>query len=84
MEREETDTPATQARRSRVSSSAAVGPLGLLVVGLGLTLPIRTAAQTIPSPESVLGHTVGEDFYLATYEESIEYFQRRTSIRRIP
>ena len=33
-------------------------------------------AQSVPTPESVLGHTVGEDFYLATYEESIEYFQR--------
>lgn len=33
------------------------------------------AAQAIPTPESVLGHTVGEDFYLATYEESMTYFQ---------
>ncbi len=33
------------------------------------------SAQAIPTPESVLGHTVGEDFYLATYEESMAYFQ---------
>ena len=30
----------------------------------------------IPTPESVLGHRVGEDFYLATFEESLEYFQQ--------
>jgi len=34
------------------------------------------AAQTVPTPESVLGHRVGEDFHLATYEESIAYFER--------
>ena len=30
----------------------------------------------IPTPESVLGFRVGADFKLATYEESIAYFQR--------
>src|SRR5437763_124904 len=34
------------------------------------------AAQTIPTPESVLGHKPGDDFYLATYDESRAYFQR--------
>jgi hypothetical protein len=34
-----------------------------------------THAQ-IPTPESVLGHAVGEDFHLATYEQSIAYFHR--------
>ncbi|MFV1987245.1 MAG: M14 metallopeptidase family protein [Gemmatimonadota bacterium] len=49
----------------------------LALAGLGLLgAPAQTLAQSIPTPESVLGHTVGEDFYLATYEESIEYFQR--------
>ncbi len=33
-------------------------------------------SRTIPSPESVLGFKPGDDFKLATYEESIEYFQR--------
>jgi Zinc carboxypeptidase len=32
-------------------------------------------AQAIPSPESVLGHRVGADFYLATFEDSMEYFE---------
>src|ERR1035441_177055 len=34
------------------------------------------AAQIIPTPESVLGHKPGDDFYLATYDESREYFHR--------
>ncbi len=50
---------------------------GVTTVGLALAVvscfPLH--AQ-IPTPESVLGHPVGEDFYLASFEESIEYFQR--------
>jgi hypothetical protein len=38
--------------------------------------PSSAAAQAIPSPESVLGHTVGEDFFLATFEESLDYFEQ--------
>jgi hypothetical protein len=30
----------------------------------------------VPSPESVLGHKPGDDFYLANYEESLGYFQK--------
>ena len=30
-------------------------------------------AQT-PIPSSVLGHTPGDDFYLANYEEAVKYF----------
>ncbi len=35
-----------------------------------------TKAQTVPTPESVLGHKPGEDFYLANYDESREYFRK--------
>jgi murein tripeptide amidase MpaA len=35
-----------------------------------------SAQQAVPTPESVLGFRPGDDFKLATYEESIEYFQR--------
>src|ERR1700712_3499539 len=28
----------------------------------------------VPSPASVLGHTPGDDFYLANYEEAVKYF----------
>ena len=38
------------------------------------TTPTPLTAQ-IPTPESVLGHRVGADFHLATFEESIEYFE---------
>jgi hypothetical protein len=30
----------------------------------------------IPTPQSVLGHTPGDDFYLANYEESTAYFHK--------
>ncbi len=30
----------------------------------------------VPTPESVLGHKPGDDFYLATYDESLVYFQK--------
>jgi len=34
----------------------------------------RPAAAQIPTPVSVLGHTPGDDFYLADYEDTIKYF----------
>src|SRR5271156_5889608 len=30
----------------------------------------------VPTPESVLGHKPGDDFFLATYDESLAYFQK--------
>ncbi|HWA96559.1 MAG TPA: M14 family zinc carboxypeptidase [Terracidiphilus sp.] len=34
------------------------------------------AAQAqVPTPASVLGHTPGDDFYLATYEDAVKYFK---------
>src|SRR3954469_18987821 len=35
----------------------------------------------LPTPESVLGFPVGADFKLATYDESIRYFQRLAARR---
>lgn len=47
---------------------------------LGLTLAAVFSAvpmlAEIPTPESVLGARIGDDFYLATYDESIGYFQK--------
>jgi hypothetical protein len=37
---------------------------------------LTATAQTIPTPESVLGHKPGDDFYLASYDESREYFRK--------
>ena len=33
-------------------------------------------AQSVPTPESVLGHKPGDDFYLASYDESRDYFRK--------
>ena len=48
----------------------------LLMVASLFSLPIASAQQGVPTPESVLGSRVGADFFLATYDESINYFQR--------
>src|ERR1700719_591047 len=37
-------------------------------------------AQTIPTPESVLGHKPGDDFYLANYTESRDYFHKLAAV----
>ncbi len=46
------------------------------VVLLSAIFDTGIAQTTIPTPESVLGHRVGADFYLATYEQSLEYFRQ--------
>ncbi len=46
------------------------------VVLLAAIFDAAIAQSGIPTPESVLGHRVGADFYLATYEQSLEYFRR--------
>ncbi len=51
--------------------------LFVLTAAVGsLCAPAPVAAQAVPSPESVLGHEVGEDFFLATFEESLDYFEQ--------
>lgn len=48
----------------------------ILALSICATSPAAVNAQTsIPSPESVLGFRVGEDFKLATYEDSLKYFR---------
>ncbi|MEI9972079.1 MAG: M14 metallopeptidase family protein, partial [Ignavibacteriota bacterium] len=39
-------------------------------------LPLAAALAQIPTPESVLGHKPGDDFYLASYDDSLGYFQK--------
>ncbi len=46
--------------------------LSLLV----LLSPGFLLGQSVPTPESVLGFSVGADFHLAGYEQALEYFQR--------
>src|SRR5271165_3584254 len=37
-------------------------------------LASRHAFAQVPTPASVLGHTPGDDFYLADYEDTVRYF----------
>ncbi|MDA0328089.1 MAG: M14 family metallopeptidase [Gemmatimonadetes bacterium] len=48
----------------------------LSVSALAISVFTAPLAGQIPTPESVLGFVPGADFHLATYEESIDYFQR--------
>src|SRR5512133_4073557 len=41
-----------------------------------LLVPLWAALAQPPAPESVLGHKPGDDFYLASYDESLAYFQK--------
>jgi Zinc carboxypeptidase len=43
---------------------------------LVLSLSITGAQSALPTPESVLGHKVGADYKIATYDETVEYFQK--------
>src|SRR5258708_11801870 len=43
---------------------------------IAIVLMGQVAAQTVPTPESVLGHKPGDDFYLANYDESRDYFHK--------
>jgi hypothetical protein len=45
----------------------------LLLVCPALLLSLAATAQ-VPIPASVLGHNPGDDYYLANYEEEIQYF----------
>jgi Zinc carboxypeptidase len=38
--------------------------------------PTVNPAPNVPTPESVLGHKPGDDFFLANYDESREYFRK--------
>ena len=55
-----------------MSSRSAVR-LCCLAACLAFFIPRHAAAQ-IPTPASVLGHTPGDDFYLADYEDTLKYF----------
>jgi hypothetical protein len=50
--------------------------LSILLILLFAGSLYRVLAQTVPTPESVLGHKPGDDFYLASYDESREYFRK--------
>jgi hypothetical protein len=41
-----------------------------------LFFPLAVSMAQAPTPESVLGHKPGDDFYLASYDDSLGYFQK--------
>ena len=45
-----------------------------------LTLTAVLSIAQIPTPESVLGHKPGDDFYLATYDDSVGYFKKLAAL----
>ena len=62
--------------------------LTLLVAATALVLQAAVGAQTpapvpspsaLPTPESVLGYRVGADYKIATYDETVAYFQKLDS-----
>src|ERR1035438_10613161 len=46
----------------------------LLVLASACLLTATALQAQAPTPVSVLGHTPGDDYYLANYEEEIHYF----------
>jgi len=56
--------------------AAAGSALAVLFAAGGLAAQTPTMAPAIPTAKSVLGHNIGDDFYLANYEESIGYFHK--------
>ncbi len=54
------------------------GALALRLLWLTVAA-VATARAQAPAPQSVLGHTPGDDFYLANYEESVNYFHTLAS-----
>ena len=64
-------------------------PLGLALTAALTWAACANAQPGVPTPESVLAARVGDDFFLATYEESIGYFRQlaaaseRVELRRI-
>ena len=47
----------------------------LWLILCSITQPLSAQQTPIPSPETVLGFSVGADFKLATYDQSLEYFR---------
>ncbi|SPF53973.1 exported hypothetical protein [Candidatus Sulfopaludibacter sp. SbA4] len=41
-----------------------------------LLIPLAAGMAQVPTPESVLGHKPGDDFYLASYDEALGYLQK--------
>jgi zinc carboxypeptidase len=64
---------------TRIAKHAACVLGWMAYLGLGFACPgvsAQSGAPPVPTPASVLGHTPGDDFYLANYDEAIGYFHK--------
>lgn len=46
-----------------------------LALAVSSTAFAQPAPSAVPSPKDVLGHTPGEDFWLASYDDALTYFR---------
>ena len=67
-------------RVSRFSIAAMLVAGAVAVTGPVAAQAPRDAAAGIPTPESVLGFRVGDDFKLASYDQSMEYFRALAAV----
>src|SRR5262245_40391840 len=61
--------PASMNHKAKLLPS--VAGVFLLVAAL-----VGQAGRAVPTPESVLGHKPGDDFYLASYDDARDYFRK--------
>ncbi len=66
----------TSSQLQRVCSKGLTSIILTIGALLITNVPIQAQNSSIPSPESILGFKVGADFKLASYEESLDYFQK--------
>ncbi|MGQ9618336.1 MAG: peptidase, partial [Candidatus Aminicenantia bacterium] len=45
------------------------------ILFLLIILNYTSISATVPKPKDILGHDVGEDYFLASYEEAINYLK---------
>ena len=68
-------SPRTRSPRHSRRRPPSTALLAIALAAAAAAGPALLRAQ-VPTPESVLGQRVGADFFLATFEESLEYFQQ--------
>ena len=51
--------------------------IGVAAMAAALTVPAQSAAPvaSIPTPEAFLGHDIGEDYFLASYRQLVDYWK---------
>jgi len=57
------------------STIARTSSISIVLASFLLSAPSQIHAQQIPDPNNIIGFEIGSDFHLATYEQSISYFE---------